>query len=279
MRPTYLRPVHKVSAPVLFLVGLLVVGAVGGATFAVASALGVGDEDSVGSSDSPAITLPGETPPDDDAALLPDQVRVTGFATGITVEGATLPRIDTPLTVTVPDTGVAGAGATITDVEVDGEITDIHWDAGRPFDLRATGLGIKPPDVNLFAAPTAITIGFLDGIVNELEPGTYGLQTPVAIGSAGLGRPQEAVAFEASVESTVSFRGGATTAILPRFLELQSEGRVLIQGQLTVEQPSGETVTLDQIELPAGEFAVKFTPRGDGTGYDVDALLRGEVLT
>ena len=264
---------QKASAPVLFLVGLLAVAAVGGITFAVATALDLGDDDVASgpggtTGDAPVVDpVPG------------DQVQVTGLALGITVEGATLPRVDTPLTVTVPGTGIAGAGATITDVEVDGELTDVVWDGGRPLDLRGQGLGISPPDVNLFAAPSAITIGFLDGIVNQLEPGSYGLQTPVAFGDEGVARPVESIAFEATVESTIAFRGGATTALLPREMELQSTGRVLIEGDLLVSQAGAQAVPAQRVELPAGDFTVRFTPRGDGSGYDVEALLRGTVVT
>jgi hypothetical protein len=273
MSATYLRPVRKASAPVLFLVGMLVVGAVAGLTFAVASALDLDDDGDVAAGPDETIVPDTESPT---VVTTPaDQVEVTGTAIGITIEGGTLPRIDTPLMITAPPNG----GATLTDVEVDSELEDIVWDAGRPFDLRAEGLGIRPPVVNLFAAPSAITIGFVDAVVNELEPGAYGLQTPVAIGREGLATPVDSVAFEATVESTISFHGGATTAILPRQMELQAAGRVLIQGQLTVTQPSGATVDVDQIELPAGDFQVSFTPRGDGSGYDVTALLRGPVVT
>ena len=259
---------RKVSAPVLFLAGLLVIAAVAAATFGVVQALGLDDDDVA--VDDPSIGGGGDP---SETALAPNQVEVTGIATGITVEGATLDLVETPLVVTAPE----GTGSgTLTDVEVDGQLTDIAWDAGRPFDLQGAG-GLEPQALNLFAAPTAITVGFPDDVVNLFVPGSYGLETPVAIGRGGLGRPQQSVAFEATVESTLVFRGGATTSILPRELTLESAGRVLLEGTFRVRRPDGTEAEVAGVELPAGEYRITATPRPDASGYDVEALLQGQV--
>jgi hypothetical protein len=261
--------VRKVSAPLLFLGGLLIIAAVAAATFGVVQVLGL-DEDDV-AADDPAISGEGGDP--SEPPLAPNQVEVTGVATGITVEGATLGQIESPLVVTAPQ---GAGGGTLTDVEVDGELTDIAWDAGRPFDLQGAG-GIEPQSLNLFAAPTAITVGFPDGVVNTFVPGSYGLETPVAIGRGGLGRPQQSVAFEATVESTLVFQGGATTSILPRELTLEASGRVLLEGTFRVRRSDGTVAEVAGVELPAGEYRLTATPRPDATGYDVEALLQGQV--
>lgn len=258
----------KTSAPVLFALGLLAVAVVGGATAGIVVLLDLDDDDDVG------LTIPADGAAATD--LQEGQVAVTGLAVGITVEGATLPLIESPLVVTTPAAG-GGAGATLADVEVDGQITDIVWDAGRPFNLIGAGLGIRARRLNIFAAPTAITVGLPDGDVHELEPGSYGLETPVAVGRGGLAVPQASVAFEASVESTIVFRGGATTSLLPRVLELQASGRVLLQGELEVRRPDGTTLAATAVELPDGAFTVQCTPRPDGSGYDVDVILQGDV--
>ena len=258
----------------LFVVGLLVVAAVAAATFAVVKALGL-DEDDV-AVDTPALEGDAGTDEGDPAQieLLDDQVEVTGTGVGITVEGAAFDRIDTPLVVTTAEQGVGGG--TLHDVEVDGQLTEVVWDAGRPFDLRGAG-GLVPQSMNLFAAPAGITIGFPDNSVNELVEGSYGLETPVAIGAGGLARPQDAVAFEATVESTLVFRGGASTVIAPRELQFEAGGRVLLDGTFQVRRADGTTVDAVGVELPNGAYRLTATPRPDGTGYDVVALLQGEV--
>ena len=252
----------------LFLVGLLVIGVVAAATFGVVQALGL-DEDDV-AADDPASGDGGEPP---GTRLAPNQVEVTGIATGVTVEGATIDRIESPMVVSVPQ---GEGGGTLTDVEVDGELTDVVWDAGRPFDLQGAG-GVEPQSLNLFAAPTAITVGFPDDVVSTFIPGSYALETPVAIGRGGLGRPQQSVAFEATVESTLVFRGGATTSILPRELSLEASGRVLLQGTFRVRRADGTVAEVAGVELPEGEYRITATPRADATGYDVEALLQGQV--
>lgn len=259
----------------LFLAGLGIVGVVAALTFGVALALGLDDDDVAG--DDPTLdgdAPSGTTPPvEAEAPLAEDQVAVTGFANGITVEGGTIERIDTPFVVE----GGGGRGATITDVEVDGQLTDVVWDGGRDFDLQAGGLGVEPSQVNLFAAPTSITIGFPDEMAHSFVPGVYGLRTPAAIGRGGLADAQDAVAFAATVESALAFRGGATTSMLPRRLTIEAAGRVLVQGDLEVRRHDGVTVRAAGVELPEGQYRVTFTPRADGTGYDVDALLQGDV--
>ena len=263
---------RKVSGPLLFLAGLLVVLAVAGGTFLAVKALDL-DEDDVAAGGS-AVSGDGDGgEATDEPVLQDDQVAVTGIATGITIEGATF-EIPTPIVVNTAERGVGGG--VLTDVEVDGELTDVAWDAGRPFDLQGAG-GITPQAMNLYAAPTAITVGFVDDLVNELVPGSYGLETPVAIGRGGLARSQQAVAFEATVESTLVFRGGATTAIPPRALSFQDGGHVLIEGTLQVRRPDGTVTDVTGIDLPEGEYRLTATPRADGTGYDVEALLQGAV--
>jgi hypothetical protein len=259
----------------LFLVGLLLVVAVGGATAGVVTVLDLDEEDAGGTGGdgtSPTVGTGTTLPP-----LRADQIEVTGVAVGVTVEGVDVDPVPSPMEVTVA-AEVADRGATLRDVEVDGEITDVAWDGGRPFRLLGAELGIRGRGVNLFASANAVTIGFPDEAVHELVAGSYGLETPVAIGS-GLARPQDSVAFEATDGSTVVFRGNATTAMLPQAFEFDATtGRVLLQGQLGVRRPDGTAVEATSVELPTGIYTITFTPRADLSGYDVEALLQGEVL-
>jgi hypothetical protein len=271
--------VRKASAPVLFLVGLVAVIVVAAITVGVVVALDLdGETGDVARStdDGGVVGGDGATTETTLRPLADDQVEVTGVATGITVERVHVERIDTPLQVTT-EAGPGVGGATLFDVEVDGQPSTIEWDGGRPFDLQGAGLGILPQTVNVFAAPTAITFGIPDGAVNGLAPGSYGLATPVAVGAAGLARPLDSVGFAATVESTVVFRGGATTSTLPRQMTFEGPGHVLLQGALHVRNGDDTTVDSPTVELPDGPFELTFTPRPDGSGYDVSAVLQGTV--
>jgi hypothetical protein len=260
--------VRKGSAGQLFAVGLLLVLAVAGVTFGVVQALGLDDDDPEASG-GVTVGTDGETPATEpELVLAADQIEVTGTATGITVEGATVP-IPSPLVVT-------GGRGELRDVEVDGQITDVVWDGGRPFDLQGAG-ALLPQELNLFAAPNLITAGFVDDVVSELEPGAYGLATPVAIGRSGVAEARDSLAFEATVESTAVFHGGATTSFLPRELSLEDGGRVLLEGHFRVRRPDGTTVDATAVELPDGAFRLSATPLGDASGYDVRVLLQGAV--
>lgn len=263
----------NLSAPKVFLAGLAVVAAVAAATFGVVVGLGLDDGGGgSGAGDDPTLvgdptTAPGEIP------LLEGQVAITGTATGVTVEGATIDVIPSPLVVGAGD----GRGAILTGVEIDGVTTDIVWDGGRDFDLQAGGLGIRPSRLDIYAAPTAVTLGFPDGLAHALVPGVYGLRTPVAIGSGGLAQAEDAVAFAATEQSAIAFRGGATTSILPRELGFEAAGRVVVQGTLRVRRPVGDPVDATAVELPDGRYRLTIRPLPDGTGYEVEALLQGDV--
>lgn len=269
-----MTPVRRGSAAMFFVAGLAIVAVVAAVTFAVVQALGLDEDDDIAAADSAPGGEGGATS-EPRITLASDQVEVTGLAVGLTVEGATLERLETPLVVTVPQRR-AGAGATLFDVEVDGILSEVVWDGGRPFDLEGVG-GLVPGPLNLFAAPTSITVGFVDGVANQLVAGSYGLETPVAVGRGGVAQTQGAVAFRATVESTVVFRGAATTSMLPRELHLEASGRVLVEGELELRRPDGVVVSAAAVELPAGAFRVEATPRGDASGYDVSILLQGDV--
>lgn len=261
----------KPSAAAYFLLGLLAVLVVGGATAGLVVLLDLdGDDDGDELAGGP---VDGSSPTE----LQENQVAVTGIAVGVTLQGSTIDVIDAPLVVTTPERG-GGAGATLTGVEVDGVDSEIVWDAGTPFNLLGAGLGIRPSTVNLFANPTALTVQFPDGEVHGLIPGAYAVETPVAVGRGGVAVSVQALAFEANDASTIVFRGGATTSMLPRTLEFESTGRVLLQGEFEVRRPNRATITQALVELPEGRFDIRCTLRPDGTGYDVEALLEGEVL-
>lgn len=251
----------------MFLGGLGVVALVAAVTFGAVQVLGLDEDDLSAGGDDPTIAGDGSGEPG--AGLRADQVEVTGIAVAITVEGSTIDQLPAPLTVT-------GGGGTVRDVEVDGRLSEIVWDGGRPFVLEGAG-ALHPQAVNLFAEPTVITVGFVDEVVNELDPGSYGLETPVAVGTGGVAVARDAVPFSASAESTVVFRGGSTTSILPTELSFEADGRVILAGDFQVRRPDGTTAQAGGIELAEGSYRLTATPRPDGSGYDVTALLQGPI--
>jgi hypothetical protein len=276
--------VRKVSGPLLFLLGLLAVGAVAGATFGIASVAGLGDDDEV-VADQPAMDVPTTTVGSTGTTaggLSPDQVEVTGIATDVTIEEVQhFPALALPLTVTTPERGF-GAGARITDVGVDGAQALVTWDAGRPFVLGPGEGSLVPSIVNAYLAPGTCTVGFPDGRAQGLSHGTYSLQTPVAVShGAGLGEAHdEGVTFETNDLSAVSFTGGASASIPPASLDLVGPGRVVIAGEaLTVRHPDGTTTTATSVEVPAGSaFTLHAEPLLGGL-WQVTALLQGDLTT
>ena len=44
-----------------------------------------------------------------------------------------------------------------------------------------------------------------------------------------------------------------------------------------MRRPDGTTAPAAAVELPDGSFRMRATPRPDGSGYDVQAILQGPV--
>ena len=263
------------SAPILFLIGLLVLGVAGGATFGIAQVIGVDDDSGDGGEGQGSVT---STTPTSDPSLTPEQVSVSGTVSAMTIEGAVLSEVTVPSVVT-PSAGL-GAGARFEDVLVDGETSTIAWDAGRPLVFgEATPLRVLLlAPVSLTADLAGIVVTFAEGAVHGVAPADYGIIAPVAVSSGGLARPRDAVDFTASAATTVAFTGGANSTIAPIPMSVTGPGRVVLEGQLLLRRPDGTTTEVTRVELPTGSYRVAFTPRVDATGYDLtDALLEGTI--
>ncbi|MDQ3293765.1 MAG: hypothetical protein M3527_04855, partial [Actinomycetota bacterium] len=108
-------------------------------------------------------------------------------------------------------------------------------------------------------------------------PGAYRVDTPVALSrGSGLGQPRDAVDYEATEESTVSFSGGASTPVEVAGQVLEGPGRVVLTGTFTVRRPEG-SIEATTVELADGPFELTATPLPDGSGWAITALLQGEV--
>lgn len=205
----------------------------------------------------------------------PIKVTVTGTVTAIRIEGA-VGSLALPLTVTTPERG-AGSGATIKGVTVDGAPSEIEWDAGRPLNLAGDGgaLALAPVVVDADASNMVISLG---SSAHGFAPGSYTIDTPVAVGTGGLAKPVTSVTFAASKTSTVAFRGGASTTFEPRALSLTGPGKVVLAGDLTLLKPDGSTTKAAMITLVAGPFVLSIVPV-DG-GYTLQqASLQGVIQT
>lgn len=262
---------RKASAPTLFVVGLLVVAAVGGITFGVASVAGVGDDD---------VAAPVATTPTSDPDLTAAQVTVTGTATSINIQGAVLPADVIVPAVVTPSAGL-GAGARFEGVLVDGEPASVSWDAGRPLALGAdTPLRLRAgTPLGILATPAGVVVAFVDGVAYAVVPGDYRIEAPVAVTTTGLGSSVEALTFTAGDASTVAFTGGANGTMPASELSATGPGSVSLQGTFEVHHPDGTVQGATDVALPAGSFRLAAAPTADGTGFTLtDALLEGLII-
>jgi len=197
------------------------------------------------------------------------QVIVTGKIDTAHLDGAGVHPLPMPLTVTTATRGEGGA--TITPVTVNGKTTSIEWNAGQPLPLEGDG-------GSLVLGPISVQVGndillVLDG-VHSLAPGTYTINTSVAVGST----PKDSVTFTATDKTTIEFRGTATTPPpTPGVgVGIGGSGAATISGNLTIEHPDGSTTTASGITLDSGSYFLNLTPDPAG-GFTVQATLQGPV--
>jgi hypothetical protein len=200
----------------------------------------------------------------------PGQVRVAGRVSAVRLDGAVLePReVATPLTI-VSDRGF-GNGGELTGVEIDGEAGSIVWDGGRPF-ILSSGSALVVGPVAVQAAPEGLRL-LLGGSAHALTPGSYRLDTPVAVGSAGIATPRDTVTFVATEHSLFEPRGDAALVVgfdAPR--RFTGPGRVQLEGELALTDSTGAHRAASFLSEQAA-FDLTFTPTGDG-GWLIDGLV------
>ena len=191
------------------------------------------------------------------------QVSVTGTVIAAHLEGVALGALATPITVSTAERGLGGA--TITPALVNGKSTSIEWSAGTPLPLESDGgsLLLGPVTVDVADGLTMI----LDG-VHGFAPGTYKIAASVAVGS----EPEGAVTFIATDESTIEFRGTASTPIPS--LTTDGSGTLSLQGDLKVVHPDRTITPASAITLDNGTYEIVLTPL-EGGGFTLQALLQG----
>jgi len=232
-----------------------------------------GDAQVIGSGGGPITSSTSPTSTTEPSSV---KVTVTGSVTVTHVEETKLDPavVPTPLTITA-DRGF-GNGAELTAVDVGGARSTIVWDGGRPFVLSSGGaLVLGPSTFDL--VPEGIRVG-LGGGTHHFTPGTYHLDTPVAVGSRGVARSLEAVTFDTYTGSTLTATGDAALLLAPtgarRFV---GEGTVHLEGALTVTAGSS-TRPVTAVDAKAGHAEITLTRAADG-GWRIAATLEGEVST
>jgi hypothetical protein len=210
------------------------------------------------------------TQPGDPVVLGAGQVEVHGTVTLVLIADAVpVPReLPTPLTIT-SERGF-GNGGELTTVQVDGKPSTIVWDGGRPFNLASGGvLRLDPVNVALVPAGLQAVLGHRN---HALTPGTYRLDTPVAVGQEGIATPRDGVTFEAIEGSLFEARGDASVLFGPdaphRFV---GPGRVLLGGTLQIVDADG-TRSAPSLKGDPAAFDLTFTPDGAG-GWTVDGVV------
>jgi hypothetical protein len=180
-----------------------------------------------------------------------------------------------PIVVSTPSRG-EGSGGTFQNVQVDGKTTEIEWDAGQPLRVGSDSGFLVTGPVTIDADPTNTVIAF-GNQPHGFAPGTYKINSSVAVGSGGLGKAVDGVTFTATDGSSVAFRGDASATMPTVNLESRGTGKVVVQGDLTVLRPDGSQTKVKSVALPSGPFDVTITP--GSIGFTVKATLQGDVAT
>jgi hypothetical protein len=198
-----------------------------------------------------------------DVEVLPEnQAEISGHLEAFVADDATGPPITLPIEV--------GTGsATIEGVIVDGQAASIVWDGGRPLLISGTGiLDLGPAHVEL---GPGIVSWSMDGL-RVLTPGEYRIDTPVAIGSAGLARPRDSVTFTATDNTTITTEGGAVAA-RPLPVHLEGPGSFRADGTFDVRTRDG-TATATHLEFGPGPFVADLAADGTFT-----AVVNGDLVS
>jgi hypothetical protein len=214
---------------------------------------------------------------DSDAGVL----RIEGTVTAVHLDGAVLdPRsVPTPLTL-VSEPGF-GNGGELTGVTVEGRESTIVWDGGRPFELTS-GPGLVPDPSTVDLAEDGLRVSLGDG-AHSLEPGTYRLDTPVAVGDRGVATPRDSVTFVAGDDA--QFEGKGDTALVlaaPEGQGFTGPGTVHLEGQLLVDHGESvqEATSLDLEDQPfelvlTGYEGGRWTVSGRIESHRIGALVLG----
>jgi hypothetical protein len=190
----------------------------------------------------------------------PGLVTVAGTVTALHLEGAVLDPRTVPTPLTLSSERGFGNGAEVTGVDVAGKPSVIVWDGGRPFVL-ASGPGVVLDPVVVDLGPDGVRLALGDS-AHALQPGSYQLNTPVAVGGASTTPTEaDAVAFTAGPNTLLEAKGD-TALVFPHTggpVHLKGPGVVHLGGTLTVTR-GGKHASATTLDLGNGPFDLIFTP-------------------
>jgi len=204
------------------------------------------------------------------------QLQVSGTVTAVHIEGAVVdPReLATPFTV-VSERGF-GNGGELNGVKVEGTPASVVWDGGRPFVLSSGGAMVLDP-VTVDLVPEGLRLALGDA-VQGFTPGTYQLDTPVAVGTSGVAGARDSVTFDADDSSSFSARGDAAVVLPPDAARhLLGPGVVHLEGTLELTDAAGSR-SATTLDAAAGAFDLTLSPTPGG-GWSITAILQGETTT
>jgi hypothetical protein len=213
----------------------------------------------------------------DGATLVPaaGQVRLSGSVTAIHLEGAVLQPQTVPAPLTITSDRGFGNGGEITGLTVDGKAASIVWDGGRPFVLSSgKGLVLDPVVVDLVPDGLRLLLG---GATHALVPGTYHLDTPVAVGTSGIATSRDAVTFNAPAGATFEAHGDASMLLGKDAPEhrFAGPGAVHLEGHLEQIDEHGTVSSVDDFDLAEGRYDLTFAPDDQGHWTVVGIADRG----
>ncbi len=205
-------------------------------------------------------------------------VQVEGTVTTVHLVGAVLdPRqVATPLTLT-SDRGF-GNGAELTNVTVGGSPSVIVWDGGQPFVLASgPGIVLDPVVADLGGDGIRLTLG---GGAHAITPGTYQLNTPVAVGGESTTPiAKDSVSFVAGPNALFEAKGNTAIVFGPTkgAVHLLGPGGAQLVGRLTVTRGK-EHQAAKGVTFLSGPFDLVFTPIPGG-GWKVSGSLESQTAT
>jgi hypothetical protein len=225
---------------------------------------------------APAEGTTSTDAPTSTTAIPAGAAQVSGTVTAVHLDGAVLDPREVAAPFTLTGTAGFGNGARLTGVQVEGTPATIEWDAGRPFVISSgASLVLDPATADLTPEGVRLVLG---GGVHELTPGTYHLDTPVAVGTSGVAGGRESVVFEATDTAVLEARGDAGLLLAgdgPR--RLLGPGTVHLEGALEVTDAAG-TRTAARLDAALGAFDLTITRAADG-GWQVSGAVQGELTT